>query len=79
MILTGKTTGVDLSTEALDALARVNCPHCRAGLALERNGATRELTHRAGVDTHRGGFKVTTMQITLCWSDGLRREFEDNG
>jgi len=75
-MLRGKTTGIELPDVSVEALAQITCPHCRAGNPLEINGATREYTHRAAIDTWRSGLKVTSMQITLCWADGLRREFE---
>lgn len=75
---TGRTTGLHLADSELEALCLLTCPHCSAAAPISRNPASGEFTHVANVSTYRGGVEIAkTISNTICWANGLRREFEN--
>lgn len=60
-----------LTKDDVEELAKMTCPHCRAGIVVRQRQDTKEYVHDSVAWEHgvRDGHSI-------CWANGLRKELE---
>ncbi len=61
---------MQFTKEQVEELARMTCPHCKAGSAVRLRNDTNEWVHDAVANKFGG----TSQGHSICWASGIRIE-----